>query len=145
MFEGKEETYMRYTTFRINTENGNVSLPNTDKQETLDLFKRFIQYLTFLEFSELETVTLKPNGKIGTKKEGKYLNESKNDVTIVDSTWNKTIVRVGGFGVVGHLRLQPIGQGRNNRKLIYISEYHKKGYVRNAKSTKSQDNEINII
>lgn len=137
VIDGVEHKYLRYTTFRINTEHGLISLPDRDKEETKTLFKQFIQYLTFLEFSELETVTLKPNGKTGTKKEGKYLNDSKADVTIVDSTWNKTVIRIGEFGVSGHLRLQPTNNGR---KLIYIKEYVKKGYVRNAKKD-NDDNE----
>lgn len=141
--EGRTETYMRYTTFRIDTETGLISLPDRDKEETRRLFKQFLQLITFLEFSDLETVTLKPNAKMGTKREGKYVNESKLDVTIVDSTWNKTIVRVGEFGVSGHLRLQPVGLGRNDRKLIYISEYHKKGYVRKAKSTNDKNENQN--
>ena len=130
MYEGREENYMRYTTFRINTENGSISLPDSEKEETRTLFKKFIQYLTFLEFSELETVTLKPQGKTGTKKEGKYFNDSRVNVTIVDSTWNKTIVRIGEFGVSGHLRLQNTKIGK---KLIYIKEYTKKGYKKNPK------------
>ena len=59
--------------------------------------------------------------------------ENGEEVVVVDSTWNKTIIRVGEFGVSGHLRLQPFGKGRTNRKLIYVSDYMKKGYVRNAK------------
>ena len=129
MYDGKEQNYMRYTIFRINTENGKINLPDSEKEETKILFKKFIQYLTFLEFSELETVTLKPNCKIGTKKNGKYLNDSNFDVTIVDSNWNKTII-VGEFGVSGHLRLQPTNNGR---KLIYIKEYVKRGYLRKSK------------
>lgn len=131
--QGREQNYLRYTTFRINTQTGDISLPNSDKEETKMLFKKFLQILTFLEFSELETITLKPRTKYGTKKQGKYMNESGEDVTLVDSTWNKIIVSVGDFGVSGHLRLQPCGADRSERKLIYISEYIKKGYVRKPK------------
>ena len=133
MYEGRQEMYMRYTTFRIDTDNGFVNLPEKDKPENKELFKSFIQHLTFLEFSELETVTLKPTMKIGTKREGQYFNDSKENIVIVDSTWNKTVIRVGEFGVSGHLRLQPVGEGRANRKLIYIAEFTKSGYIRNAK------------
>jgi len=132
-YQGEKQNYLRYTTFRINTKTGDISLPDSHLEENKLLFKDFLQYLTFLEFSDLETVILKPNHKTGTKKSGKYLNESKLDVTIVDSNWNKTIIRVGEFGVSGHLRLQPIGENRAERKLIYISEYSKKGYIRKSK------------
>lgn len=131
--EGEERMYMKYTTFRINTENGYLSYPESDPF-AVELFKNFIQYLIFLEFSELETVTLKPNVKVGTKKQGLYLNDSNSDVVIVDSTWNRIIVKVGEFKVSGHLRFQKIGGiGSHKRKLIYIKEYTKEGYTRNAK------------
>lgn len=126
--EDQERIYMKYTTFRINTENGYLSYPETDPF-SVELFKNFIQYLVFLEFSELETVTLKPTNKIGTKKQGQYLNDSKLDVVIVDSTWNRIIIKVGEFGVSGHLRLRTIP----NIKLTYINPYVKEGYTRNAK------------
>lgn len=131
--EGEERLYMKYTTFRINTENGYLSYPEADPF-AVDLFKNFIQHLVFLEFSELETVTLQPNVKIGTKKQGQYLNESKSNVVIVDSTWNKIVIKVGEFGVQGHFRWQPFGgSGSSKRKLIYIKDYIKEGYTRNAK------------
>jgi len=131
--EGEQRMYMKYTTFRINTEEGHLSYP-VENPFAVELFTNFIQHLIFLEFSELETITLKPNMKIGTKKEGRYLNESKSDVVIVDSTWNRIIIKVGEFGVQGHLRWQPYGGvGSTKRKLIYIKEYTKEGYTRNAK------------
>lgn len=131
--EGEERLYMKYTTFRINTENGYLSYPEADPF-AVELFKNFIQHLVFLEFSELETVTLQPNVKIGTKKQGLYLNDSKSNVVIVDSTWNRIIIKVGEFGVQGHFRWQSYGGiGSSKRKLIYIKDYLKEGYTRNAK------------
>ena len=131
MHEGVERAYMKYTTFKIHTDSGYLSYP-VEKPFEVELFKNFIQYLMFLEFSELETVVLKPNSKIGTRKDGRYFNESREDIVIVDSTWNKIMVKTGEFGVSGHLRFQPSGEGRTQRKLIYIREYTKSGYTRNA-------------
>ena len=135
-----------YITFRINTKDGTFSENifqdgnaysqigmTTTKGKFMKWFSMFLKTLIYLEFSELNTVILKNGSKHGTKKAGKYLNESGEEVVIVDSTWNKTIIRVEEFGVSGHLRLQPFGKGRINRKLIYVSDYIKKGYVRNAK------------
>jgi hypothetical protein len=138
---GNNLTYVTYTTFRINTDNGYLVYPDADKPLQVELFRKFIQYFIFLEFSTLETVTLKPNMKVGTKKQGNYLNGSNQDVVIVDSTWNKIIIRTGDFAVSGHLRLQPIGEGRTLRKLIYIEGFTKNGYVRNAK--KETVNQLN--
>ena len=134
-----------YVTFRINTKDGTFSenlfqdwdrgsqIGMRTKGKFMTWFTMFLKALIYLEFSELDTVILKNGSKHGTKKAGKYLNESGEEVVVVDSTWNKTIIRVGEFGVSGHLRLQPFGKGRTNRKLIYVSDYMKKGYVRNAK------------
>lgn len=132
--DGQKQTYMKYCTFRINFEKEIFYYPENEGNPFEDkLFLDFIRYLIFLEFSELEVVTLKPNQKKGTKKEGKYINESKSDITIVDSTWNKLLIRAGEFSVRGHLRLQPVGVGRLGRRLIFVDEFQKSGYVRNPK------------
>lgn len=131
MHEGVERLYMKYTTFKIHTDSGHLSYP-VEKPFEVELFRNFIQYLIFLEFSELETVVLKPNVKFGNRKDGRYFNESREDIVVVDSTWNKIMIKTGEFGVSGHLRFQPSGEGRSQRKLIYIKEYTKSGYTRNA-------------
>lgn len=131
---GQKQTYMKYCTFRINFEKDIFYYPENEGNPFEDkLFLDFIKYLIFLEFSELEVVTLKPNQKKGSRKEGKYVNESKSDITIVDSTWNKLLIRSGEFSVRGHLRLQPVGADKKGRRLIYIDEYQKSGYVRHPK------------
>jgi hypothetical protein len=97
---------------------------------------------TFLEFAELETVTLsgKPNeakrAKIGDEK---YLNLMDVPVEIIDSRWFRKISRDEEFGVSGHFRLQPYGPGRTQRKLIYINDFIKKGYHREAKKHPDSD------
>lgn len=124
----------------INTKNGFIE-NGTDFSQRIEIKQishipeiiNLLKTILFLEFSDIETVLLKEGDKIGTRRQGKYLNESGKDVILVDSTWNKTIIRLGGFGVRGHIRLQAFGSGRTKRKLIYIPEYTKKGYVRNAK------------
>lgn len=109
---------------------GKLNFPENERNE--DFFNEmmcFIKLLTFTELSELEISLIKPNQSVGNKKDGKYLNQSNSNVSVVDSTWNKIIVRSGAFGVSGHLRLQPTSNGK---KLIYIKEYTKTGYTRNA-------------
>ncbi len=142
--DGAEHKKVQYTTFKIDTEDGSIFFPNEVDPFKSQYFKWFLQQIIFLEFSDLETVTLKPNMKVGTKKQGNYLNGSKHNVVIVDSTWNKIMIRAGEFAVQGHLRLQPYGVGREHKKLIYISEFTKNGYVRNAKkqSHESKQQEV---
>ncbi len=50
-----------------------------------------------------------------------------------DCSWYTTIVRNEGFSVRGHFRLQPCGKGKQDKKLIYIHEFQKHGYVRRAR------------
>jgi hypothetical protein len=88
--------------------------------------------ILFLKYCDLETKEVKGNSRathIGTK----YVNETKNNIQILDSTWFTTLVRSDGFHVRGHFRFQPCGQGMKDRKLIWISDYDKEGYTRQAK------------
>lgn len=57
------------------------------------------------------------------------------DVNIMDSTWFTTICRNEGFKVRGHFRLQPKKNEKGEwiKELIYIKEFEKHGYHRQAK------------
>jgi hypothetical protein len=55
-------------------------------------------------------------------------------VSVVDSTWNKFIVRTEGFDVSGHFRLQMCGVGHSEQRLVWVNPYQKNGYVRKPKS-----------
>jgi hypothetical protein len=88
--------------------------------------------LLFIKYCDLETKLIKPKSKelhIGTK----YLNETNHKIEVLDSTWFTTIVRSDGFKVRGHFRLQAHGEGLQQRKLIWISDFEKSGYTRTAK------------
>lgn len=85
----------------------------------------------FLKYCDLETKEIKAGKKdvhIGTK----YVNETKSNVQILDSTWFTTIVRSDGFHVRGHFRFQPY-PSTGEKKLIWIADYDKDGYTRTAK------------
>lgn len=89
-------------------------------------------FKTFLKYVEVETKIIPGNKKdfhIGTK----YLNETKDKIEILDSTYFTTISRTEGFGVRGHFRLQPYGVGMQERRLQWISDFQKNGYTRTAK------------
>ena len=134
------QSYLSYDSFKIlPNENRVVYPPNQNDYLNDKHFVEFIKLLIFTEYSELQEVVIKPNQSYGTKKQGKYLNETSQNFVLVDSTWNSIIIRKDGFGVIGHFRLQPIGKNREDRKLIYISEFFKNGYIRNAK----RDNQVN--
>jgi hypothetical protein len=131
--------YISYHSFKIKPLENEVVFPKNQNDYRNDkYFLEFIKLLIFTEYSELEEVTLMPNQSKGNKKEGKIYNDSNKNFTIVDSTWNKIIIRTEKFGVSGHLRLQPIGKNRNDRKLIYISEYLKNGYTKQSRQNKHE-------
>jgi hypothetical protein len=86
----------------------------------------------FMKHCPLETKIISAGRKdihIGTK----YVNETRSDVQILDSTYFTTIVKSEGFHVRGHYRWQPCGAGLKDRELIWISDYDKDGYTRTAK------------
>lgn len=87
--------------------------------------------ILFLKYCDLETKEIKAGKKdihIGTK----YVNETKNNIQILDSTWFTTIVRSEGFHVRGHFRWQPY-PSKGEKQLIWIADYDKDGYTRKAK------------
>lgn len=91
-----------------------------------------LSMVLFFKYCDIETKIIKGNRKenhIGVK----YVNETKSDIEVIDSTWFTTIVKSEGFHVRGHFRFQPCGQGLKDRKLIWISDYDKDGYTRTAK------------
>lgn len=88
--------------------------------------------ILFMKYCDLETKIVKAGKKenhIGTK----YVNDTRNNIEILDSTWFTTIVRGDGFHVRGHFRMQPYGPNLSQRKLIWIADFDKDGYTRKAK------------
>lgn len=90
-------------------------------------FKLLI-YLTYGEVNE-KFIPSKEKRKIGNLTT--FTNDSSMNIVYANSLW-KTNIKVGGFSVRGHFRMQPIGIGRSNHRLIWIEEFAKKGYKLNA-------------
>jgi len=95
--------------------------------------------ILFLKYCPLETKTIAKGKKVSHSNE-EYLNKTQLPIEILDSTWFTTIVRSEGFTVGGHFRMQPIGPGGLERKLIWINSYEKKGYVRKAGVLRAGEN-----
>lgn len=98
--------------------------------------------LLFLKFKEYAKIEIE-EGKCGKMFHSKILREKLRnnlpfDVKIMDSTWFTTICRNEGFNVRGHFRLQPKKNenGEWIKELIYINEFQKYGYHRQAKILK---------
>lgn len=131
---------VRWYFFAVNLNENEYSLPpKVAHPFTDDTWVTFIKMLIFTELSELETVVLEPNQKTGTNKTGRYLNESKSRIVIVDSAWSKKLIKSDGFLVSGHARLQPYGERNKYRKYIWIDTYQKEGYTREAPMIKHKN------
>jgi len=112
---------------------GKLHFPPDERNEDFDNeMLEFVRLLIFTELSEIETIELNPRQSFGTRKQGKYLNESNKSVRIVDSSWNKILIKGQGFHVNSHLRLQSYGPGMKYKRLQYIDGFEKEGYTRNA-------------
>lgn len=97
-------------------------------------FTKLMKIIIFIELGDIE-ITILEKGRTFNKhnKKNKIANTSAATVFVVDSSWNKLIIRTDGFAVMGHFRLQPYGPDYSERKLIWIDAFEKHGYVRRPK------------
>lgn len=94
--------------------------------------------LCFVYLTENSEVIVPPNGKHGTRTQGKLINSTPLPVVIINSKWNITSIRTEGFAVDGYFGIRHTGPGRGTPKLVLVEPYEKKGYKRIAKSTSIQ-------
>jgi hypothetical protein len=85
----------------------------------------------FIENAEVEVTYLDKRSGINAFN-CYYINNTNKNVKIYDSRWIRSIVMSESFNVRGHFRLQPHGEGRSKRKLIWVDEFEKQGYTRRA-------------
>lgn len=100
-----------------------------------------IAFCLFKKYCDIETKEISPSNRRAKVGGEKYLNETDKRIKILDCTWFTNLVISGAFGVSGHLRWQPYGPGLKQKKLIWISDYQKEGYVRKAKVLIQKENE----
>jgi len=104
---------------------------NKDNFDPAIVIQMIVQYEIFLQYAKIETKVLKKNQKDSIL--CRYENKLPFPITIVDSTWYTNLIKSDAFKVRGHFRLQPFGESRKERKLIWINEFQKEGYTREAK------------
>lgn len=115
-----------------------VNHPIDYENAMLFLWEMFILPLLFKKYAKVE-IESGPRGKTVQSSifRGKLKNALDFDVKIMDSTWFTEICRNEGFMVRGHFRLQPYKvNGERVERLIYINEFEKHGYHRQAKINK---------
>lgn len=117
--------------FFVNRETGQ----QCDHFNHIDVKKieRFVYHLLcFFFLSENSELVVSPGMSYGTKKQPDALcNDTNVPVIIVNSNWNVTSIRLQGFNVCGHFRLQPY-PSLGITKMIFIEPFQKHGYVRRA-------------
>lgn len=117
--------------FGFHLEKDRYYFPHTEPE----IFNRLVRLMIFVELGDIDVEVIeggRNNGK--PKKNGKITNTSNNTVYVVDSSWNKLIIRTDGFAVRGHFRLQPCGHNMADRKLIWVDAFEKHGYTRRPKA-----------
>jgi len=102
----------------------------------ISVFADIFTLLLFIKYCEIETRVIEGKSKahhVGQK----YVNETKQRVEVLDSTWFTTIIKSEGFTVGaetgGFFRMQPYGPGFSQKKLIWVMPFEKEGYTRKAK------------
>lgn len=104
-------------------------------QMTKTVLAQIISLYMFERYAEVETKLYAAKSKSSNIK-CLYNNQTDISIKRLDSKWFTNIVRSEGFKVNGHFRLQPFGEGKKVRKLIWINEFQKKGYHSTAKILK---------
>lgn len=122
--------------FGIEIENGGYFF----QKEYATEFSKIMQVLTFVELGDIEVQILESGTvKNKSKQLANMYNGTNKTIFVVDSSWNKIIIRTDGFAVRGHFRLQSCGEGKKDRKLIWIDAFEKHGYKRRPKAEISRD------
>ena len=96
--------------------------------------------LSSMAYSTIPFIYFKDNCEVNTEyvmgnsvSKSKSLDNKTNlNIIILDCHWFTELIRSVAFGVIGHFRWQPCGEGRQLRKLIWIADFEKEGYRRRA-------------
>lgn len=122
--------------------NGNIFKVKISTQKQIALLMhsaivKCVLFSMFKTFADVETKFL-PNGQKVKGIDCNYKNDTKLNITYLDSKWFTNLVKSDSFKVRGHFRLQPCGQSFKDRKLIWISDFEKHGYTAPAKVLSNQ-------
>lgn len=105
--------------------------PFNDTRVVNDWLNSTLIALYFIHNCEVEQLIAKPNQKVKNNTSS-LKNESKSTIIMLDCRWFTELIRDIPFHVKGHLRWQAHGEKYGKRKLIWVADYEKKGYVRKS-------------
>lgn len=114
------------------------TISNIESDEQLIRWNNILLYSTinFIKYAEIQTKEL-PAGQKVKGIDCKYINDTKSNIKILDSTWFTNLVKSDAFKVRGHFRLQPKKiNGEWTKELIWVSDYEKHGYTAPARKLK---------
>jgi hypothetical protein len=103
-----------------------------------EILSDFLRLLIFLRFGDVTINLVKSNSVTKLPSGDSMNNTSSKDITIVKANWNTISIRTEGFSVKAHFRLQPCGEGRTDRKLVFIDQFNKHGYIRKGQGIKQE-------
>lgn len=90
------------------------------------LFLYFANVIDITRISEKDT----DNEKFDRMRGNKIIN---NNIIVVDTLYDEKLKVINPFSVTGHFRNQACGKNMEDHKLIYIDEFMKTGYTKQAK------------
>lgn len=106
---------------------------NFNTESHLNMVSLLFHLLFFLEHAEVETKIVNNKKRKAVVDGEKVVNMTDFSLEVINSTYYTTIIRDEQFGVKGHFRWQPYGEGRSKLKYMYIKDFVKNGYTRKAK------------
>lgn len=114
----------------------NDALKESNWNDDASYFNDTIPLLALYYFAEIEDKYVQ-HGKVPRALVAgeKFVNETTVPIQVIGCNWFTNIIRTAGFGVKGHFRNQACGIGLSERKLIWVSDFQKKGYTRVAQKT----------
>ena len=109
--------------------------------DTTSPFLNLIPLLVIYFFAKVETHVIQDGkSKRVIVDKDKYINETQVPVKIINSKWFTNIIRLEGFSVRGHFRLQPKKvNGEWRKELIWINDFEKHGYTSKARILNQED------
>lgn len=130
-FSGVSRIHGRHEGSKIRLGNYNFISQSFWMPDEVEEGKELLRILIYLFYGDITTRFIQAKEKAKVSATTTILNDSGLGIFYANSLWRQRI-NVSGFKVRGHFRLQPHGEGRAKRKLIWIEEFSKMGYNRRA-------------